>query len=200
MDIQIVKGKLQSNTFIVTKGETTIIIDAGADVDKIQEALGNKKPNAIILTHEHYDHIWCIADYAKTFDCPIYCHPSIIKWLQSGDLTYIFDSVEIPGSIGNFKPIQGDKEFTIGDFNIKPIPSPGHSIASIVFIVDDQAFTGDVLFKGTIGRTDLMVDGERLMQKSLKKLLDIKFETAHHGHGRSTSYDEQIANISKHIN
>jgi len=199
MTIQTIKGKLQSNTFVVTKGETSLIIDAGADVDKIQDILGNKKPNAIILTHEHYDHIWNIADYAKNFSCPIYCHPSIIKWLQAGNLTYVFGSVEIPESIENFKPIQDEKEFMIGDFKIKPIPSPGHSISSIVFLIDDQLFTGDVLFKGTIGRTDLMMNGEKLMQSTLKKLLDIEFESAHHGHGKSTGYDEQMGNIRMHL-
>jgi len=199
LKVEVIKGIINSNTFVVSEGKTTIIIDVGAEVSKVKQALEGKKPSAIILTHEHYDHIYYIADYALEFSCPVYCHPAIIDDLKKADYSKIFGEVKIPTNFDKFNTIANEKEFIIGDLKVKPILCPGHSVASIVFLIDQDLFTGDVLFDGTIGRTDLMPRGEELMQETLKKLLKVKFKTGWHGHGRTSTYKEQLANIKAHI-
>ena len=164
MKITPIVGKFESNTFIVQSGDTIIIVDAGAPLKKLQAALDGRVPNAIFLTHEHFDHVFYLDDYKKAFACPVYAPTD-------------------------------ETEIVVGEFVIKPLQCPGHSPQSVVYIIGDDLFTGDVLFDGTIGRTDLMPNGPVLMAKTLKKLLNVKFKTAHHGHYASTTYADQQKNI-----
>jgi len=177
--VKQVVGKLDSNTFVIEKGATVIIIDAGASVEKVKTALNGKKPQGIFLTHEHYDHTWCLEDYKKEFDCKVYNqHSPQLDFKPKG---------------ANFEDLD------LGDFKIQILYCPGHSKNSVVYKIDNLLFTGDVLFGNTIGRTDLMKDGDRLMQQTLKKLLDVKFDLAYHGHYESSIHQEQQKNIKRFI-
>ena len=196
MKIDIIKGTLDSNTFIVSKGTTVLVIDAGAEIRDISDALGSRAPSAILLTHGHHDHTTHISDYASKFDCPIYCHPQIGEDLGIGQY---HGDVKDPSKFNNFKSISDENDFKVGDLKIKPILCPGHSAASIAYMINGNLFTGDVLFNGTIGRTDLMENGHELMKNTLKKLLKVKYKTAWHGHGRSSTYKEQHRNIKLHL-
>ena len=188
MKVEAIKGILDSNTFIATKGDTVLIVDAGATLPDVT-------PDAIILTHEHFDHIRHIADYAKEFDCPIYCHPVLIEDLRSKNFSRILGKVAVPGNFDNFIPVTDETEFQIGDFTIQPIMATGHSACSIVFKIDNNLFTGDVLFRAGIGRTDFMPNGPELMQATLKKLHEVSFDFAYHGHGGKSDFTDQHANI-----
>ena len=196
MKIKSIQGLLASNTFIVTDNDKVLIIDAGAPLADVQSALDGRKPDAIFLTHEHFDHIAHIADYCLAFYCPVYCHSATIDELKINKFNRLFakygGNVKIPTTFHNFK--------TNIDFpKVTALPCPGHSAGSLCFLVGDALFTGDVLFANTIGRTDLMPNGPALMQRTLRKLQDVKFTTAHHGHGKDSSYTQQQKNIAKHI-
>ncbi|MCL2570142.1 MAG: MBL fold metallo-hydrolase [Firmicutes bacterium] len=169
MKIETVIGKLESNTFVVQDKNTTIVIEAGAPLEKLMGVLGGREPSAIFLTHEHFDHVYYLDDYKNQFGCPIYT------------------------------PVT-EEEIVVGDIIVvKPILCPGHSPQSVVYKIGEDLFTGDVLFSDTIGRTDLMPNGEVLMQKTLKKLLDVKFKVAYHGHYEPSSYEEQQENIRRFL-
>ncbi|MCL2756128.1 MAG: MBL fold metallo-hydrolase [Firmicutes bacterium] len=168
MEIKTIVGHYGSNTFVINHLDKTIIIDAGAKPVDLQKALGGKLPDAIFLTHEHFDHVYYIEEYKKLFDCPVYIPPS-------------------------------EDKIVIGGLVVKPILCPGHSPQSVVYLIEDILFTGDVLFSDTIGRTDFMPNGWELMQGSLRKLLDVKFKIAYHGHGEPSDYDEQIMNIQSFL-
>jgi glyoxylase-like metal-dependent hydrolase (beta-lactamase superfamily II) len=181
MKIQTIVGFHDSNTFVVELGGTILIIDAGATIGDVTCVLNGKVPSTILLTHEHYDHVYYLDDYTKKFACPT-----------------ITPSTE--------------DEITIGNIKIKPILCPGHSPQSVVYLIDDSLFTGDVLFSDTIGRTDLTggkrpdkasielrAQNKEQMQASLKRLATIKFKTAYHGHYESSSYDTQQQNIRRHL-
>ena len=156
-------------------------MDAGATLADIQKALGGKKPDAILLTHEHYDHVYYLDDYKKQFGCPV------------------------------FAPTSED-EVTVGKIKIKPILCPGHSPQSVVYLIEDYLFTGDVLFSDTIGRTDLAggkvpakasldvrASNKAQMQDALRRLLELKFKVAYHGHYESSTYEEQQKNIRRFL-
>ena len=168
IEIKSVKGVYQSNTFAVTLDGTTLVIDAGAPVGKLVKILDGKRPAAVLMTHEHFDHTYHLEDYKKAFECPV------------------------------FTPTD-EKEITVGAIKVKPLLCPGHSPNSVVYLIEDSLFTGDVLFADTIGRTDLMPNGEQLMQKTLRELASIKFNTAYHGHGPSSTYADQQKNIAYFI-
>ena len=168
MKIETVVGKIDSNTFIVQSGDTTIIIDAGAKLGDLQKVLGSRKPSAILLTHEHYDHVFFLDDYEKEFVCPVHTPTT-------------------------------EDEIVVGDIKINPILCPGHSPQSVCYLIGDNLFTGDVLFNGTIGRTDLPGSDPKLMQEALRKLLNVKFKTAYHGHYEPSTYAEQQKNIRRFL-
>jgi glyoxylase-like metal-dependent hydrolase (beta-lactamase superfamily II) len=191
--IKIIKGNYDgNNAFIISKNETAIIVDAGATLKAIIDgleslSLTNQNVKGILITHRHFDHITNIADYMKTFNCPIFAsvltHPNIIK-------------------SKNFKAIINEDEFEIDNIKIKPIISPGHSEDCICFLIDGNLITGDVLFNSDIGNI-FQENGKLPYLETLKKLSHIKFQTAYHGHdynGNTSTYKEQSANIIKHIN
>ena len=203
MKVQSVLGCFDSNTFIVEHENTILIIEAGAPLHDVLQVLGSKKPSAILLTHEHFDHVMHIADYCKDFpDTRIYCHPATLEELKTNKLNGLLGShrgfkVKSPPDFDNFKVLGDNQSFDIGSFKITPIFCQGHSAGSTVYLIGDALFSGDVLFSDTIGRTDLMPNGPELMQSSLKRLADIKFEIAYHGHYESSNYNEQQKNIRR---
>ena len=181
MTVQTVVGYYDSNTFVVEDNGTVLVIDAGAKLKDVQTALGSKKPSAVLLTHEHYDHVYYLDDYKAAFNCPVYTPTD-------------------------------EKEIVIGGITVKPMLCPGHSPNSVVYLVGDNLFTGDVLFADTIGRTDLnggfrpskatlevRAQNKAQMQAALKRLLGVKFKTAYHGHYGSSSFEEQQENIKSFI-
>jgi len=196
MKIETIVGKIDSNTFVVQKGDTTIVIDAGATLSDLQKTLGKRRPSAILLTHEHYDHVFYLDDYKKAvYDGFLDTNVDTfgINWASR---YFLGHKKEFACEI--ITPSTED-EIVIGDFKIQPILCPGHSPQSVVYLIDENLFTGDVLFSNTIGRTDLMPDGAKIMQTTLRKLLDVKFETAYHGHYEPSTYDEQQKNIRRFL-
>jgi len=193
MKIQTIVGHFSSNTFVVEHLGKIVIIDAGAPFDKVKKALGSKQPDAILITHSHFDHVYYLKDYKANFGCPVFA-PTDDTTAQGSELS--------EGSL---------KEICLGELKIKPILCPGHSPDSVVYLLEDCLFTGDVLFEDTIGRTDLtpnaqratpelIKENERLMQQSLRKLFDTKFKMAYHGHGEPSTYEDQRKNIKSFLN
>jgi len=211
MDIITLKGALNSNAYVVNLDGTYIVIDAGAPVDAVKSALGGHKPSAIFLTHEHFDHIIHVSDYASNFiGCPIYCHPATLNELKTNDLNSFlvksFDSklqVKRVLRFDFFKTLSDGQTISVLPLSIKAVFAPGHSTGSVVYLVSNLStticFTGDVLFKGSIGRTDLIPQGDAQMRKSLRNLQNIKFDKSYHGHGPACDYKEQQKNIKNHL-
>jgi glyoxylase-like metal-dependent hydrolase (beta-lactamase superfamily II) len=169
MKIQTIVGHFDSNTFIAECEEgVVLLVDAGAKPDDVQKALNGRKPDAILLTHEHFDHVYHLGAYKKHFNCPVHTPTD-------------------------------EQQISIRGVKIKPYLCPGHSPQSVVYLIKDCLFTGDVLFSDTIGRTDLMKNGDALMQQSLRKLLNVKFTTAYHGHYESSDYEQQQKNINNFL-
>jgi len=168
LKVKLIKSEEYCNTYVVTDGKTTIIIDAGATPEKLKKILNKRKPSAILQTHAHYDHVYYADTYRSDYNCPIYAPDS-------------------------------EDEITVGTIDIKPILAPGHSSDSVLYLIENHLFTGDVLFDEGIGRTDLTSGDEKSMQKSLKKLLNVKFKMAYHGHDAPSKYKSQIENIKANI-
>jgi len=205
MQIKTLKGVYQSNTYVIESDGTQIVIEAGAPMGVMRKALGNKAPSAIFLTHEHFDHVAHIADYAAAYpNCPIYCHPATLKEIKTGEINQIlgtFAGVNVakPDSYKNFHTLDNHQVISINRFKVKAIFTPGHSDGSAVYLIDNNLFTGDVLFDNNIGRTDLVPKGYIQMQETLRNLQTLEFEKAYHGHGNPSSFATQQKNIAFHI-
>jgi len=130
----------------------------------------------------------------------VYCHPGTTQELRTGKINGFFSKhagskVAPPKGFDMFVELRDNQTLDIGGFRARALFAPGHSEASVVYLINDNLFTGDVLFANTIGRTDLMPNGSALMQETLAKLLKVNFETAYHGHDKSSSYAEQQRNM-----
>jgi len=170
-------GPVQENTWIARQdgAEKAILIDPGDEPDKILTALEELQttPEAILITHCHFDHVGAVKAMAEATKAPVYCPAGEVFILEN-----INDYVRIPG-FGPFEPYSPEQTVKDGDqlhlagFTIDVIGTPGHSPDHVTYsIAQEKAiFSGDVLFKDSVGRTDLPGADHQTLMDSIAKLL-----------------------------
>lgn len=181
----ITAGKLNSNAYVVSSEDDAILIDPGSDeeyaINEILDLLVGKKLHAIIYTHNHYDHI---GGGHKFSNAPHYMHEEDIKMLPTFSnmaRTYFHVEFSEPQVL-----LPLPKEFHFGNLHIKIIHTLGHSSGGVCLHLEDVLFTGDTLFAGMHGRTDLGGDMEA-MKQSLALLATFPDDTrVYPGHGVAT--------------
>ena len=197
-------GMLQTNCYIANCTETreAIIIDPGfgssLEAEEVFTHLNwnGLKLKFIVNTHGHPDHSCGNATAKKAFDVPICIHEADAYMLgETGKTTaryFGFNCVSPPADILLH---EGDS-VKFGKTNLKVLHSPGHSNGSIILIGENETYTGDTLFSGSIGRTDFPASSNSAMQLSLKKLLQLPDNLmVYPGHGpASTMGEEKQAN------
>ncbi len=194
------------------ESDCVLALDPGDEAEVILEHLGNRTLSAIILTHGHYDHIGGIhalveATGAKTYaqeeDAELiannYDHIRKSYGRIAALMTRDRKDYEVP-ELASEAPVidvllkEGD-ELTLCDVSLQVMHTPGHSAGSICLYSAEDAvlFSGDTLFKGTCGRTDLMRSGPQYMHDSLARLSTLPPETVvYPGHDASTTIGEEI--------
>lgn len=177
-------GLYQTNCYIVRKPGSSLccIIDPGYEAGKILDTLGNLHltAEAILLTHGHFDHVGAVAEIAAETDCAVY--------ISAADLS-------LPPMITNGKlyythtyPAEGS--VTAAGLTFRVIPTPGHTPGSVCLTCEDVMFSGDTLFCGSCGRTDLPGGNSGEILASLKKLAALPGNyRVYPGHGSSTELD-----------
>jgi glyoxylase-like metal-dependent hydrolase (beta-lactamase superfamily II) len=171
-------GQVTENCFIArAKGsDHAIVVDPGDEAERILAAIEELgvEVDAILLTHTHFDHIGAVAPVARATGAPVWC-PEI----EVPVLADINAFVPWPG-FGPFESydadhtIAGGEHLSLAGLEIDVVFTPGHSPGHVTFAIPDGAalFSGDVLFEGSIGRTDLPGgDGRRLME-SIAELVE----------------------------
>jgi len=166
------------------QGAECIVIDPGMpDVSlELAEILSaNKlKPVATLLTHGHLDHTFSVVPICDSYGIPAYIHSEDRSLLLNPAAAV---SPEFSATLSGMtfsephevKELKSGEEFELVGLKIKAIHSPGHTRGSLMFLVDDETLvSGDVLFAGSIGRTDLPTGSMEDMQKTLiKKVLPL---------------------------
>jgi hydroxyacylglutathione hydrolase len=189
-----VVGPLQSNGYLAGCSETqeAILIDPGAEVPRL---LGMREPGGfritrIVFTHGHIDHVAGGAEAQRTLGVPIQTHAGDRNWLESlvPQATMLgFERPDAPLAIDHFH--QDGEVFQVGRYEGRIIHTPGHTRGSCcVFFAEPKVlFSGDTLFVGSVGRTDL-IDGDfAALERSISTRLftlgdDVRF---YPGHGPS---------------
>ncbi len=191
-------GDLEANCYLVSDSATneTIIIDPGDDADFVADTITNEKlkPIAIVLTHGHFDHVLGCLELKLNYDLPIYLHKndktlyssanqSAIHWLKKKTL-------KVP-PIDRF--IKEGDEIKVGEEKLIIIETPGHTPGSIcLYDGKKNLFTGDTLFKDSVGRTDFSYSKPLQLIKSLDKLKKFPESTIiYPGHGESTTISSE---------
>lgn len=192
---QIITGPIQENCYLIYNDQYALIVDPGADAHVIKEHVATLgvSPVAVLITHAHYDHIGALEEIRSEYNIPVYISPIEQDWLTDPMLNLSGlgrhdDIANVVCRPAEFEFINYDS-YTLGDMTFKVVPTPGHSPGSVSFIFDDFVVTGDALFRGSVGRSDLpMGDGAQLLDGIKKELFTLP-ETyrAYPGHGPQTT-------------
>ncbi|NOR15222.1 MAG: MBL fold metallo-hydrolase [Candidatus Aminicenantes bacterium] len=155
----VVVGALETNCYLVYCEESLegIVVDPGADPHKIFAAIAEigVKPGMILNTHGHIDHVGANKDIKDHYDIPLYIHEDDAVMLQNGlqsEIAFLLNAHPSPEPDGYL--VEG-QVLNFGSSQLTVIPTPGHSPGSISLRGEDCLFSGDTLFYGGVGRTDL---------------------------------------------
>ena len=195
---------LQCNCYVLAprEGADAIVVDPGQRaMGQLRRILDERRltPAAVLLTHGHIDHMWSAQKVGDTYGCPVFIHPAD-RFMLTDPIAGLGPRVA-QMAMGAFfrEPRQvveldrdGDK-VELGGITVTVDHTPGHTKGSVVFRVsqgpEDLAFTGDTLFKQSIGRSDLLGgSGRDLLNSIVTKLLVLDDDTVVlPGHGPSST-------------
>ena len=186
-------GPTQTNCYVVSASADSsevVVIDPGYEVE-VPEGI---RVAAILITHTHFDHIGGVAALAGATSAPVYIPADEAQVLENPESFY-------PGRmVRPYSPdvrLQGDEKLELGGLTFQTISVPGHSPGHVAFASDDALFSGDVLFAGSVGRTDLPFADWDTLVASIRTLFD-RFPpetTVYPGHGPPTTLaNEQASN------
>lgn len=194
-------GPLQTNSYILSNAnKECVIFDPGGDGRRLLALIEKQqlKPIAILLTHAHFDHIGAVDDVRAKWDIPVYVHEKEKEWLTNPSLNgsqFFQMGGEITVKAADHL-ISSEGIFTVGSFTFTLFHTPGHSPGSLSFYLPelDIVFSGDALFAGSIGRTDLPGGNhDQLLASIHKKLLTLNEETmVLSGHGPETTIGAEM--------
>ncbi len=196
----LIVGRLQTNCYVVQSGKECLVIDPGDEGDRIIgfiEDLG-LAPKLIVATHTHFDHVLGVERLRSHFQTLFAIHKEDVPILESmQDRVRKFMGFEVPPPPKVDKFVAHGDELRVGTETLQVIHTPGHSPGSVSLTGKGLVFTGDALFNGSIGRTDLPGgDFDTLISSIKERLFQLDEETiVYSGHGPETSIgDEKLAN------
>ena len=175
-------GMYQTNTYIIhdEASRTCCVIDPGYQADTILdevEALG-LTVEAVLLTHGHFDHVGAVKEIAAETDCKVFLHTQDLTMppmMTAGTLYYT-------DSYGE------GTQLNLAGLSIGVLHTPGHTPGSVCLMVGSSMFSGDTLFAGSCGRTDLPGGDWKTIRESLGRLASLEDDfTVFPGHGESTT-------------
>lgn len=197
---QLSLGSIGTNCYLVRADRVApdaVVIDPGANAAEIRLALAGAGAScaAILLTHSHYDHIGALADLAEGTGAPV--------WLPEGELDvfrrpndfYGGLGVSLRGYEGEATLLSGGETVDAAGISFQVTAVPGHSPGHVAYYADGCLFSGDVLFAGSVGRTDLPFGDWDALLDSIRRLADAypPETTVYSGHGPATTLGTELA-------
>lgn len=185
-------GSFAANCYVLACDETKegVVVDPGADAKRIVKMVEDAqvKVKYIINTHGHVDHVGANDEVRQAFSVPILIHEADAEMCKNphASLSTFIGKKELAEPDQLFK--EGDT-FTVGNLTIKVIETPGHTKGSVTLLAGGKLFSGDTLFSGSIGRTDLPGGSfDEIISSIKEKLLVFPDDTeVYPGHGPETT-------------
>ena len=202
MDVRVFTvGPVAENTYILRRdgSDRALIVDPGEEADRLLAAIDGLGVtlDGILLTHTHFDHVGAVAPVAKATGAEVW-----VPEIEKGVLADIMAFVPWPG-FGPFESwdaehtLTGGERLELAGFEIDVLFTPGHSPGHMTFSIPDETaiFSGDVLFEGSVGRTDLPGGDWAMLLESIRALVDGLPEdtTVYPGHMGITSLGAERA-------
>lgn len=190
---RFIAGRLENNIYLVAdeKSSEAVLIDATQDLPEIQKAVKDLgvKVKYILLTHGHFDHIFGLNSLKKSLNAPaVICKDDLVISDNINEFTRLFGLPDsVPPKYDMY--IKDGDEILLGSYKIKVIHTPGHTEGGVCYLVDGKLFSGDTLFRGSVGRTDLFGGNFDKLSDSIKnKLFKLDDKTeVFPGHGDMTT-------------
>jgi hydroxyacylglutathione hydrolase len=197
---QLPLGSIGTNCYLVRSDRTATeaaVVDPGADATEIRLALAESRSTcgAILLTHSHYDHIGALAELAEGTGAPV--------WLPSGELDVFRRPNDFFGGLGvsiraydgASTDLSGGETIHAAGIRFDVTAVPGHSPGHLAFHADGCLFSGDVLFAGSVGRTDLPFGDWDALLESIRGLAAAypPDTVVYPGHGPATTLGAELA-------
>ena len=194
-------GMLYANSYLLSAEQKAkgILIDAGCSISALNKEVEKYTDGiaAVLLTHAHFDHIVGIEKILEQYNPKIYIHENDLEMLKtpSDNMSdrFLRKHIQLKGADVVFTD---GAEFEIEGIKIKVMHTPGHTMGSCIYLAEGSAFSGDTLFKGTVGRFDFAhSDFESLLNSLVKIKNNIPPETViYPGHGKKTTLKDELIN------
>jgi hydroxyacylglutathione hydrolase len=195
---QLSLGQIGTNCYLVRADRDAteaVVIDPGADAAEIRLSLARSGATcaAILVTHSHYDHIGALADLAEGTGAPV--------WLPEGELDVFrrpndfFPGIAIRAFTGDATLLTGGETLEAARIEFQVRHVPGHSPGHLSYYADRCLFSGDVLFAGSVGRTDLPFGDWEALLDSIRSLAEAypPETVVYSGHGPPTTLADELA-------
>lgn len=171
---RIIVGSYEENCYLLINNNKCIIVDPGDEFDKISSKIEELKLDVVgaLITHAHFDHVGALPEILNKYYVPLYY--------------YNINNEIMYDKLVNIK----EEEYALDNFKFKVIYTPGHRSDAVTyyFYEDNIMITGDFLFKGSIGRTDLEYADVNEMKKSIEKIKKYSDDIViYPGHGDSSN-------------
>jgi hydroxyacylglutathione hydrolase len=195
-------GLFQENCYVVGDESSGIgaIVDPGDEAARIALLVEQTglEIEQILLTHAHIDHVGAVADLADEYACPVLAHAGSGPVLKALPQQAVMMGIR-PGRLPDIdREISADGTVEVGGLRFEALYTPGHAPGHLAFYEESEAFvvSGDTVFAGSIGRTDLPGGSTELLMRSIEeKLLTLPDETrVCPGHGPETTIGEERTN------
>jgi len=192
--ITLAVGPLETNCYIVWDESTkeAMVIDPGDEPDRVLDEAEGLDIKHIVLTHAHFDHAGAVPELKEATGARIAFHPADDKAYRSVSeqaAFWGFQSDPMPEPDAELN--EGD-ELKIGDITFKVLHTPGHSPGCICLLGGGALFSGDTLFRGSVGRTDLPGGNMNELKASFKRLMELPPETkVFPGHGPASTISQE---------
>ncbi len=149
-------GGFEANAYVIHAPEGDVIVDAGAEPEKILAAV-RQPVAAILVTHNHADHVDALEEVRRETGAPAYMHP-----------------IDADGAgITGYEPLEDGQELSLAGETFGVLHTPGHSKGSVTFVVGEDQIVGDLILPGSVGRTDLSGASWEEMEVSIRKVMPL---------------------------